>query len=61
MDGAERSCKGDADTLTAIAGSMAEAFYGISEQFKMWAYELTTEYMHEVMKEFEGKKMEKMI
>ena len=34
------------DTVMTIAGSMAEAFYGISEQFKMWAYELTTEDMH---------------
>ena len=44
---------GDCDTLTDIATGMAEAFYGLLEQFKTWAYELTTDDMHVVMNEFE--------
>ena len=53
------SLGGDCDTLTAISGSMAEAFYGISEQFKVWAYDLTGEDMHEVMARFESAKSRK--
>ena len=47
------SLGGDCDTLTDIATGMAEAFYGLPEQFKIWAYELTTDDMHVVMNEFE--------
>ena len=53
------SLGGDCDTLTAISGSMAEAFYGVSEQFKVWAYDLTGEDMHEVMGRFESAKSRK--
>jgi ADP-ribosylglycohydrolase len=47
------SLGGDCDTLTDIATGMAEAFYGLPEQFKAWAIELTKSDMHEVMKEFD--------
>ena len=47
------SLGGDCDTLTDIATGMGEAFFGLPEQFKKWAYELTTDDMHEVMKDFE--------
>ena len=47
------SLGGDCGTLTDIATAMAEAFYGLPDQFKVWAYEFTTEDMHEVMKEFD--------
>ncbi|MCI7109302.1 MAG: ADP-ribosylglycohydrolase family protein [Spirochaetia bacterium] len=49
------SLGGDCDTLTDIAAGMGEAFFGLPEQFKKWAYELTTDDMHEVMKAFEEK------
>ena len=49
------SLGGDCDTLTDIATGMGEAFFGLSEQFKKWVYELTTDDMHEVMKVFEEK------
>lgn len=55
------SLGGDCDTLTDIASGMAEAFYGLPEQFKTWAYELTPEDMHEVMKAFEEKAIERKI
>ena len=47
------SLGGDCDTLTDIAAGMAEAFYGLPDQFKKWAYELTGKDMHEVMEKFE--------
>ena len=55
------SLGGDCDTLTDIAAGMAEAFYGISEQFKQWAYELTGEDMHKVMKDFESKRIARKV
>ena len=55
------SLGGDCDTLTDIAASMAEAFYGIPEQFKQWAYELTSEDMHKVMKDFESKRISRKV
>lgn len=53
------SLGGDCDTLTDIATAMAEAFYGLPEQFKAWTLELTTDDMHEVMKRFDEKRAEK--
>ena len=53
------SLGGDCDTLTDIATAMAEAFYGLPDQFKAWGYELTTEDMHLVMKSFEEKAIER--
>lgn len=46
------SLGGDCDTLTAIAASMAEAYYGIPEDLKKPCLELTTDDMHSVMKQF---------
>lgn len=53
------SLGGDCDTLTDIATAMAEAFYGLPEQFKTWAIELTKDDMHEVMQRFDEKRAEK--
>ena len=47
------SLGGDCDTLTDIAAAMGEAFYGLPENFKQWAYKYTADDMHEVMKEFD--------
>ncbi|MBP5452598.1 MAG: TIGR02452 family protein [Treponema sp.] len=62
------SLGGDCDTLTDIAGGMAEAFYGIPRALKEKCYQYTTMEMHNVMKEFEkyqnlakGKGMEESI
>lgn len=49
------SLGGDCDTLTDIATSMAEAFYGLPEKMKEKCIELTTNDMHEVMKAFDEK------
>ena len=53
------SLGGDCDTLTDIATGMGEAYYGLPDQFKTWAYEFTTEAMHEVMKAFEEKALKR--
>ena len=47
------SLGGDCDTLTCIAGGMAEAFYGVPEFLKEKCLEFTTKDMHEVMESFE--------
>ena len=49
------SLGGDCDTLTDIATSMAEAFYGLPEKMKEKCIEFTTNDMHEVMKAFDEK------
>ncbi len=46
------SLGGDCDTLTAIAGSMAEAYYGVSEWLVRRAEEELTEEMIEVLRRF---------
>lgn len=46
------SLGGDCDTLTAIAGSIAEAFYGIPEDIKKEARERLTEEMRDVAERF---------
>lgn len=48
------SLGGDSDTLTAIAASIAEAFYGIPDYFKNKVMEFTDKNMQEVMKRFEA-------
>lgn len=53
------SLGGDCDTLTDIATSMAEAFYGLPEQMKEKCLEYTTEDMHEVMNAFDKKAIER--
>ena len=47
------SLGGDCDTLTAIAGSMAEAFYGVSAELKAKAYSIVKDDMREVLHSFE--------
>ncbi len=47
------SLGGDCDTLTDIAGGMAEAFYGVPGELKEKCHQYTPEDMHEVMLEFE--------
>ena len=47
------SLGGDCDTLTAIATSMAESFFGLPNEFKEKCLEYTTEEMHQVLKEFD--------
>lgn len=46
------SLGGDADTLTAIAGSVAEAFYGVPSELKEKADTYLTEEMREVLRNF---------
>ena len=47
------SLGGDCDTLTAIATSMAEAFFGLPNEFKEKCFEYTTEEIHQVLNEFD--------
>ena len=47
------SLGGDCDTLTDIAGGMAEAFYGVPEDLKAKCIEYITPKIHEVMKKFD--------
>ena len=51
------SLGGDCDTLTAIAGSMAEGFYGIPEDLKTECYFRVTDEMKDVMRRFEERRM----
>ena len=48
------SLGGDCDTLTCIAGSMAEAFYGVPEEMKAECRKRITPAMLEVLDKFEG-------
>ena len=47
------SLGGDCDTLTCIAGAMAEAFFGVPEDLKQTCREYLDETMLEVMERFE--------
>ena len=47
------SLGGDCDTLTAIAGSMAEAFYGVPAELKLKAYEYLDDALRQVLLDFE--------
>ena len=49
------SLGGDCDTLTCIAASMAEAFYGIPEEYRDDTIERIPEEMNEVYKRFTAK------
>ena len=49
------SLGGDCDTLTAIAGSMAEAFYGVPEALKMECRQRLTPDLLEILTEFDRK------
>ena len=53
------SLGGDSDTLTAIAASIAEAFYGIPDYFKIKVIEFTNADMQEVMKRYENVAMKR--
>jgi len=48
------SLGGDCDTLTAIAGSIAEAYYGIPADLKDECYQRLDEDLSRVLEEFEG-------
>lgn len=47
------SLGGDCDTLTAIAGSMAEAFYGVEDWWKEECYKRLDEDLSAVLRKFE--------
>ncbi len=47
------SLGGDCDTLTAIAGSIAEGFYGVPEDLRDECYKRLDEPLRKVLKEFE--------
>ena len=51
------SLGGDCDTLTAIAGSMAEGFYGVPDALKQECYGRLTEEMKQVLRRFEERRM----
>ena len=46
------SLGGDCDTLTCIAGGMAEAYFGVPEQFKMECIKRLPEEFNTILKEF---------
>jgi ADP-ribosylglycohydrolase len=48
------SLGGDCDTLTAIAGSIAEGFYGVSEELKVRCRERLPKKLLDVLSEFDG-------
>ena len=47
------SLGGDCDTLTAIAGSIAEAYYGVPENFKKVCYQYLDDNLSEILEKFE--------
>ena len=49
------SLGGDCDTLTAIAGSMAEAFYGVPADLKRECYDRLDENLRQVLLNFEAR------
>ena len=53
------SLGGDCDTLTCIAGSMAEAFYGVPEELKEECRKRITPEMREVLARFEKRAIQK--
>ena len=53
------SLGGDCDTLTCIAGSMAEAFYGVPEKLKEECRKRITPEMKEVLARFEKRAIQK--
>ena len=48
------SLAGDCDTLTCIAGGMAEAFYGVPDELKAECKKRLTDEMVEVVERFEN-------
>lgn len=55
------SLGGDTDTMGAMAGSIAEAYYGIPEDIKAAALDIIPEDMREVVRKFEAVKAERAI
>lgn len=55
------SLGGDCDTLTCIAGGMAEAFYGIPDEISVECYKRLSEDIREVIGSFYAKLAEKLI
>lgn len=53
------SIGGDSDTIAAIAGSIAEAFYGVDEDMKETALSYLDEYLLEIAENFIDKFMKK--
>ena len=53
------SLGGDCDTLTCIAGSMAEAFYGVPEELKEECRKRITPEMREVLDRFDKARVDK--
>ena len=53
------SLGGDCDTLTCIAGSMAEAFYGVPEELKEECRKRITPEMREVLARFDKARVDK--
>ena len=51
------SLGGDCDTLTCIAGSMAEAFYGVPEDLKRECRERITPEMRDVLERFDRERV----
>lgn len=51
------SLGGDCDTLTAIAGSMAEAFYGVSDRLMEEVHERLTDDLNRVFNKFKSEHM----
>ena len=48
------SIGGDSDTIGAITGGIAEAYYGIPEEMRAKAMEYLDERLSEIVVEFEG-------
>lgn len=53
------SLGGDCDTLTCIAGSMAEGFYGVPEELKTECKARLPESLLSILKQFEARMDEK--
>ena len=51
------SLGGDCDTLTAIAGSIAEGFYGIPDVLKRESFRRVTDEIADVMRRFDERRM----
>ena len=49
------SLGGDCDTLTAIAGSMAEAYYGVPDALKQECYDRLDDDLRQGLRDFEAK------
>ena len=52
------SLGGDCDTLTAIAGSMAEGYYGVPDEMKKECYDRLSEDMKAVLRRYEERGMD---